>query len=135
MYWPGRHVMVAIYDHNPTTDMPNNLLWGSNSTSLASGWMEWQTSPVSLNGDSVYWLAFWLDAPAGVRYQTGAGRHVLWYESYGSWPASVVGISSGDNTSQYVMLATYLTGASTLTPSETPEPTATPTTSPTHTNA
>jgi hypothetical protein len=120
IYWPGRHVKVAIYDDNPTHDVPNNLLWGGDSTIVSSGWMEWQTSPISLSANSSYWLAFWLDADTAVRYQTGAGRQVSWYESYGSWPSSISLISDSDNFDQYVMLTTYVVGSPTLIPSQTP---------------
>jgi hypothetical protein len=130
VYWPGRHVKVAIYDDNLKTDMPNKLLWGSYSAIVASGWMEWQTPPISLSADSSYWLAFWLDADTAIRYQTGAGRQVLWYESYGSWPSYVSVISSGKNTEGYVMLATYLVGSPQTISTQTPEVTVAITTSP-----
>ncbi len=106
---PSGNVKLAIYDHDATNDLPENLLWGGSNKSTTDGWMEWGTSPVQLSANATYWLVFWLDTQNDVRYQSGSGRHVWWSWQYGDWPAALDNSPAGANNNQYVMLATYAT--------------------------
>ena len=111
---PSGNVKVAIYDHDTENDLPQNLLWGGNSTPVTDGWMEWTTSPVQLTKDTDYWLVLWIDVQNGIRYQSDAGRHIWWYESYSDWPAVLDDNPHDTNTKQYVMQATYTIDAGPL---------------------
>jgi len=105
---PGGNVKVAIYDHDGAHDLPENLLWGSGSTAVHDGLMEWGTAPVELSADTTYWLVYWMDARNGIRYQSGAGRHVWWFWTYGDWPGAFDDSARGSNNNQYVMQATLI---------------------------
>jgi hypothetical protein len=105
---PTGNAKVAIYDHDAANNLPQNLLWGGSSTPVDDGWMEWATSPVQLSADTVYWLAFWLDAGNGIRYQSGSGRDVWWNLPYGEWPGSFGNSPAGANNNQNVLQATYV---------------------------
>lgn len=80
---PTGNVKVAIYGHDAANDIPENLLWGGRSTAVADGWMEWETLPIQLSANTVYWLVFWMDAGNGIRYQSRSGRDVWWRMPYG----------------------------------------------------
>jgi hypothetical protein len=103
---PNGMVRLGIYADN--NGMPGSLLLDAGEVEVQNGWVSIDGLSLSVTENTYYWLAYNMENPNDVRYQTGrpSASHRWATVSYGAFPNQYPVSSSGNNNNQYIMRAT-----------------------------
>jgi len=119
---PNNKGQMAIYSGGSS---PTTLLASSSSATLvASSWIAFPISPVTVTSGQTYWLVYnnngTVSADNGYRHGTGsAGQSISVAQTYGAWPGTWSGgVLSTDLSSMY---GTIVGSGGTMTPLEVTE--------------
>ena len=108
---PAGNIRLGVYADS--SGSPGSLLLDAGEVTVANGWVSISGLSLSVTQNTYYWLAFILQNPNGVRYQTGQpvnSHYFVARPSYGALPSTFPLAGSGANINQYVMRATVATG-------------------------
>lgn len=130
---PRNHMQVALYTDNGL-NAPGAFLAASTSNVVtAKKWNTFTLTPVVINANTKYWLAFNVDG-ANTQYaiSSAISPKTAWKipTSYGNWPNPLGSLTEAVASQQYSIYMTYTAQIATPTPTALPTATPMPTVTP-----
>lgn len=102
---------VALYTHDATNDLPQDLVATSSEQTLTAGWNTFSIS-ATVSASTTYWLAYNYEGSSTLRMfgSVGGARTVGYAQTFGGWPApagdtgSTTFVSAGTATPLYMTI-------------------------------